>query len=615
MASVSLSSAGEGIHALRGRAAAGSCSHSVHFYAEDAVFLNNLSDFVGAALGAGGSCLVIATESHRQGLADRLNAYGLDLHFAASCNRYIALDARETLSRFMVEGWPDEELFRRAIEPELRRANAGLLRKDTSIVAFGEMVALLWAEGKSEAAIRLEQLWNHLGREHSFSLRCAYPMGCFGHESQEESFLKICAEHGDVIPSESYTSLADEDARLRMICDLEQRAFSLRAAVEERKREIAQREEAEKGLRRSEEFAKKILESSIDCVKVLDLEGNLEYMNPPGRRALEIEDMSQVLGRRWADFWKEEDRPRAQAAVEAARKGGVGSFRGDCPTAGGLLKSWDVKISPALGWDGEVERLIAVSRDITELKFAQQAVIQAEKLAAAGRLAATVAHEINNPLEAVTNLIFLAKTSDGLPEKARWQLDVADRELARVAQIAQQTLGFYRDTSRLRWINVAEAVGDVITIYDRKARNKRLRIEVEVDAGLKIFGKQGELKQSLSNLFANAIDASLDGGTVWLRAQTTKNWTNGMEQGMRVTLADNGRGMAADVQRRIFEPFFTTKDDVGTGIGLWVTKCLIEQQGGYMRFRSRQGQNAGTVISFFVPLTSHQRVDVSNLSS
>src|SRR5580658_2065637 len=161
MGSVSLFTR-EGTHASRGRAAANCRSHSVHFYGDDALFLNQLSDFVGGALGAGGACIVIAPELHRRGLAARLTAYGLDLEVAARSNRYIALDARETLGRFMVEGWPDEELFRRAIEPELLRAGAGLLKKGTSVVAFGEMVALLWAEGRSEASIQLEQFWNHL---------------------------------------------------------------------------------------------------------------------------------------------------------------------------------------------------------------------------------------------------------------------------------------------------------------------------------------------------------------------------------------------------------------------------------------------------------------------
>jgi signal transduction histidine kinase len=142
-----------------------------------------------------------------------------------------------------------------------------------------------------------------------------------------------------------------------------------------------------------------------------------------------------------------------------------------------------------------------------------------------------------------------------------------------------------------------------VTLYERKLRYKRLETEIEVDAELKLHLKHGELKQALSNLIANAIDASSEGGKLWLRARANKNWTNGLEKGIRITLADNGSGMSPDVQRRIFVPFFTTKRDVGTGIGLWVTKKLIEQQGGYLRFRSKQGQGAGTVMSVFLPLT------------
>jgi len=178
-----------------------------------------------------------------------------------------------------------------------------------------------------------------------------------------------------------------------------------------------------------------------------------------------------------------------------------------------------------------------------------------------------------------------------------------------VAQIAQQTLGFYRDNSKHKWISVAGLIGEVMTIYERRLRYKRLDMEISADAELKLYTRQGELKQALSNLIANAIDASNQGGKLWLRAQAARNWTNGMEEGVRITLADNGSGMTPDVQRRIFVPFFTTKVDVGTGIGLWITKSLIEKQGGYMRFRSRQGQKAGTVMSFFLPLTHDERAE------
>lgn len=589
------------VHASEVPAAANSSSHAVQFYEDDAAFLNSLSEYVGSALGTGGACLVIATAKHREELAERLKAWGIDVPFAARNSRYISLDAEETLTQFMVDGWPDKLLFSNVIEAALLRAMSAIPEKTHSLVAFGEMVALLWADGKREAAIRLEQLWNELARTHSFSLRCAYSVASFGDGSQGDLFRQVCEEHSNVIPAESYTSLSDEDQRLRMVSSLQQKSQTLSAVVEAREQEIAQRKRVEEKLRRSEEFSRKIVESSIDCVKVLDLEGRLEYMNPPGQKALEIDDISQFLGRRWIDFWSEQDHPRAEAALAVAQAGGTGSFHAECPTLRGVPKSWDVKITPVLGNDGEIERLIAVSRDISELKYAQMAVMQAEKLAATGRLAATIAHEINNPLEAVTNFIYLAKTSEGVPEDVFRYLEIADQELARVAQIAQQTLGFYRDNSKHRWVSVADLIGDVMIIYQSKLRYKRLETEISADPELKIFTKQGEFKQALANLVANAIDASTDGGKLWLRAQTAKDWINGLQDGVRITLADNGSGMTPEVQRQIFVPFFTTKADIGTGIGLWMTKSLVEKQGGYMRCRSRQGEHSGTVMSFFLP--------------
>ncbi len=575
-------------------------SHSVQFYEDDSIFLDGLSEFVGATLGAGGACIVIATEVHRAELAVRLRSFGIDLTFAIRKNRYVSLDAEETLAKFMVKGWPDQELFYAAIEPVLVTTGLAIESKSGSLSAFGEMVALLWKQGNAEAAVRLEQLWNELAHRHAFSLRCAYPLKCFS-ETQEEQFQQVCVEHNMVIPTETYTSLATEEHRLRMVSSLQHKEHTLEAVTQAREREITKRKQVEVKLRQSEQFAQSIVESSIDCVKVLDLDGRLEYMSPQGQRALEINDESQFLGRRWIDFWKDEDRPRAEAAVAAARAGGIGSFQGDCPTLGGVPKSWDVKITPVLGSDGEAERLIGISRDITALKSAQAALMQSEKLAAAGRLAATVAHEINNPLEAVTNFIYLAKSSPGISEEISRHLEIADQELRRVAQIAQQTLGFYRDNTQPRWIAVAELIQDVTALYERRLRYKRLEVEVSANAQLRLHAKAGELRQVLANLVANAIDASTEGGRLLLRAHPTKNWTNGMEEGVRITLADTGEGMTPETQRRIFVPFFTTKADVGTGIGLWMTKSLIEKQGGYMSFRSKA--NVGTVMSFFLPVS------------
>ena len=582
-----------------------SCSHAVQFYEDQASLLQKLGELAGSTLGTGGSCVVIASAEHRAALAERLREWDIDIARSAAAGRFLCLDAQEMLKRFMVSGRPDPLRFAAAIEPVLERARASLRSRDGSVAAFGEMVALLWQEGSYQAALQLEKLWNDLIRKHAFSLLCAYPISCFAGESQQEWFAKVCGEHSQVLAAESYTSLSDEGQRMRMVSALQQKASLVHSMLQEREQAIAQRRHAEEKLWRSEEFARKVVESGADCVKVLDLEGRLEYISPAGKEALEIDDLCTVLGRDWAGFWREEDRPRVQAALAAARAGGVGSFQADFVTVKGTRRYWDVRITPARGRDGEIERLIAVSRDLTELRQAQQIAIQAEKLAAAGRMAATIAHEINNPLEAVTNFIYLARTTPGIQETVARNLEIADRELTRVAHIAQKTLGFYRDTSKSKWISASELVDDVTQVYERKLRQKQMDLKVDVDPAVKVYAKQGELKQALSNLLANAIDASPREATILVRAQASFKWTNGHEPGIRITVADHGSGMSAEVQKRIFVPFFTTKSDVGTGIGLWVTKSLIEQQGGYLHFRSRQGSRSGTVMSFFVPVAPH----------
>jgi signal transduction histidine kinase len=137
-------------------------------------------------------------------------------------------------------------------------------------------------------------------------------------------------------------------------------------------------------------------------------------------------------------------------------------------------------------------------------------------------------------------------------------------------------------------------------MYSRKLRNKQLTTSIAVDPRLEVFAKDGELRQILLNLTANAADASHVGGRIWFRAHRTANW-KGQGDGLRITITDNGSGMPPEVRRRIFLPFFTTKGTTGTGIGLWVTKCLVERQGGYVHFRSSQGKKTGTVMSLFLP--------------
>jgi PAS domain S-box-containing protein len=593
----------------RGRRENGPASSSVQFYEDDSLFLDSLSEFVGAALGAGGACVIVATNAHRAGLIERLKSNGVDLSYTTAVHRFVALDAVDVLGRFMVGGHPDEERFNAAIEPELLRARKALRGSSTSVVAFGEMVSILWQEGKYEAAIEVEKLWDRVAQRHAFSLRCAYPIGLFTDQAQYELFRQVCSNRTRMVSGESHSFLDGEGDRHRMISSLQQKAWTMQAVMKGREEEILNLKRVEKKLQRSQEFAKGLVECSADCVKILDLNGRLEYMSPTGLRAFEVGDAEQLRGRLWSELWVVDDRSRAEAAVAAAVAGEVGTFVGEYMAPSGKRAWWDVRIAPCLDAEGRLDQLVAIGRDVTELRLAQQAAIEAEKHATAGRMAATIAHEINNPLEAVTNFIYLAQTSKDLPQEAREHLDAADRELSRAAQITRQTLGFYRGGTRQKWISMPELIQDILNICGAKLRNKQLATFVSIDPDIAVYGKDGELRQALLNLTANAVDASHTGGKLWFRAHRAHNWKSGGEQGIRITLADNGVGMAPEVQGRIFVPFFTTKTGTGTGIGLWVTKCLVEQQGGHMRFRSRQGEKSGTVMTLFLPVRRNTSAD------
>ena len=211
--------------------------HGVQFYSADNFLIEELSRYVSHALHAGDAAVVVATEEHREGLIQRLTAEGVEVGTPIEQGRFIALDAAQMLSTFMIEGWPDQERFTDVVGGVIEKAGAATDRGANPRVAiYGEMVALLWDQGKAEAAIRLEQLWNGLARSKSFSLFCAYPMSSFGHERDAELLMKVCGEHSAVIPTEGYTGLVNEDDRRRTIVQLQQKARALETEVAEHKR-------------------------------------------------------------------------------------------------------------------------------------------------------------------------------------------------------------------------------------------------------------------------------------------------------------------------------------------------------------------------------------------
>ncbi len=244
--------------------------------------------------------------------------------------------------------------------------------------------------------------------------------------------------------------------------------------------------------------------------------------------------------------------------------------------------------------NGEPERLIGICMDITARKIAEQALRSTEKLAAAGRLAATMAHEINNPLEAVTNLLFLAGSDPGLSDGARQYLTMADDELRRVGHIAKRTLAFYRDSSAPTLVDMAQAFDEVLSIFQSKLDSKHIRVVKKYRGQASLLCNADEIRQVLSNIVLNAIDASRDSGTLHVRLSNPS--LSGVSA-VRICVADNGCGIPVADKSRIFEPFFTTKKDIGTGLGLWVTRGIVQKHGGSIRIRSsvRSGRSGTTL--------------------
>ncbi|HEY1938942.1 MAG TPA: hybrid sensor histidine kinase/response regulator [Candidatus Angelobacter sp.] len=228
----------------------------------------------------------------------------------------------------------------------------------------------------------------------------------------------------------------------------------------------------------------------------------------------------------------------------------------------------------------------------------EEALRRTEKLAVAGRLAASIAHEINNPLTAVTNLLFLVKSAQELKE-ARHYASLAEDELRRVSEIANHTLRFHRSAKGPERVDVRQLLESAVVLFRAKLRNQNIKVKVECDEGSRVVCTLGEIRQVLVNLIANAIDAMPKGGNLLLRGSDRCHPVTAV-QGVRISVADHGEGISANVCPKLFEPFFTTKGNIGTGLGLWLTKDIIERHSGFIRVRNHRCPH-GAVFSFWIP--------------
>ena len=247
---------------------------------------------------------------------------------------------------------------------------------------------------------------------------------------------------------------------------------------------------------------------------------------------------------------------------------------------------------------GRIVGVVLVFRDASKERKSQEILRKTEKLAAAARLSATFAHEINNPLAAVVNLIYLVKGMPDLPQTARGPLDMAEHELERVSHITRQTLGFYRESAVPGRVEVPTVIENILRLYSSKFKAKNIQVERQFQESPLVQGLAGELTQAISNLISNAADAAPQDGTVVVglapQEQAGRQW-------VELRVQDNGPGIPPEIEPRIFEPFFTTKTDIGTGLGLWVTKEIVDRHGGQIEVRSAGPGATGAVFRVLLP--------------
>jgi signal transduction histidine kinase len=250
-------------------------------------------------------------------------------------------------------------------------------------------------------------------------------------------------------------------------------------------------------------------------------------------------------------------------------------------------------------------RQYQMREDLVQRHKTERALLQSEKLAVAGRLAASIAHEINNPLESVTNLLFLISTSSSL-EESKLYSETAMQELARVSEIAIHTLKFFRQLSKPTTVYLKDLMDSALVLYHARLVSARVAVKKDYRPCPPLTALAGELRQVIVNLLGNAVDAMRGGGTLNIRIDRGREYSNGSRPGMRLTIADNGCGIPPEIKDRLFEPFISSKGETGTGLGLWVSSEIVRKHGGSIRFKSNSSPpSTGTVFSIFLPVQPH----------
>jgi PAS domain S-box-containing protein len=578
--------------------------HAVQFYDEDDFLTGTVADFLEPGLAEGQPVVIIATEQHCEDFLRTLRARGIDVDAAVSSRRLVLRDARKTLATFLLDGKPDWQRFQAEI--------GGLLSSVATpdgvpVRAYGEMVDLLWRDGESQEAIRLEEFWNDLHQTHSFNLLCAYVMGNFGKEECGEDFDKVCALHSRAVPAESYLRDGDDDARLAEVSRLQQRARALEHEIELRKElehglrvALDDRRRAEEALRASQEDLVDFLENAAEGMHWVGADGKVQWAN---RAQLEMLGYAwdEYVGHDVAEFHVDKD-VIADILARLLRNETVRLRDARLRCKDGSVK--DVRInSNSLFRDGEFVRTRCFTRDVTDRKRLEvELERQNEELLRTVRFSelfvGILGHDLRNPLSAITtaaSLLARRAETDKVSRPAARILSSAGRMARMIDQLLDFTrirLGQGLPLTRSE-NDLAEVCRMAVDELDEAADGVDLRAR-----GNPVGSWDGDrLMQLVSNLIGNAVAHGA-------RTAPVQVIVDGHSEEDVVLEVKNAGTIAPAILPVIFEPFRSEKDrkedqSSGLGLGLYISQKIVFAHSGSIEVRSTHEE--GTCFTVRLP--------------